>query len=115
MLEALLGLLGFLVLAFLRVPMAFAMGVVGFFGVWWKLGLNGASAMIAQITYETGMAYTLSVIPLFILMGAFAERSGLSTDLFRAASQAIILSRLLGVMGNINTNSARASPGKASR
>ena len=30
--------------------------------------------------------YTLSVIPLFILMGAFAERSGLSTALFRAAS-----------------------------
>ena len=30
--------------------------------------------------------YTLSVIPLFILMGAFAERSGLATDLFRAAS-----------------------------
>jgi tripartite ATP-independent transporter DctM subunit len=33
--------------------------------------------------------YTLSVIPLFILMGAFAERSGLSTALFRAAAAAI--------------------------
>ena len=85
MLEASLGLAGFLLLAFLRVPMAFAMGVVGFLGVWWKLSFNAASAMIAQITYETGMSYTLSVIPLFILMGNFVVRARISDELFHAA------------------------------
>ncbi len=85
MLEALTGLGAFLLLAFLRVPMAFAMGIVGFFGVWWKLSFNAASAMIAQLTYETGMSYTLSVIPLFILMGNFVVRAKISDELFQAA------------------------------
>lgn len=85
MFEALVGLGAFLVLAFLRIPMAFAMGIVGFCGVWWKLSFNAASAMIAQITYETGMSYTLSVIPLFILMGNFVVRARISDELFQAA------------------------------
>lgn len=85
MFEALVGLGVFLVLAFLRVPMAFAMGIVGFFGVWWKLSFNAASAMIGQITYETGISYTLSVIPLFILMGNFVVRAKISDELFQAA------------------------------
>ena len=85
MLEALVGLGAFLALAFLRVPMAFAMGIVGFCGVWWKLSFNAASAMIAQITYETGISYTLSVIPLFILMGNFVVRARISDELFQAA------------------------------
>src|SRR5690606_34927207 len=38
--------------------------------------------------YHLFADYTLSIIPLFVLMGAFAERSGLSTDLFRAAARA---------------------------
>ncbi len=85
MFEALVGLGAFLALAFLRVPMAFAMGIVGFCGVWWKLSFNAASAMIAQITYETGMSYTLSVIPLFILMGNLVVRARISDELFQAA------------------------------
>ena len=85
MFEALVGLAAFLALAFLRVPMAFAMGIVGFCGVWWKLSFNAASAMIAQITYETGMSYTLSVIPLFILMGNLVVRARISDELFQAA------------------------------
>ncbi len=85
MIEAMTGLGAFLLLAFLRVPMAFAMGIVGFFGVWWKLNFNAASSLIAQITYETGMSYTLSVIPLFILMGNFVVRAKISDELFHAA------------------------------
>ena len=85
MTEALIGLAAFLVLAFLRVPMAFAMGIVGFFGTAWKLNFNAASQMVATITYETGLAYSLSVIPLFILMGNFVVRARMSEELFRAA------------------------------
>ena len=85
MIETLVGFAAFLALAFLRVPMAFAMGIVGFAGVAYKLNFNVASAMIAQVTYETGLSYTLSVIPLFILMGNFVVRAKLSDELYHAA------------------------------
>jgi tripartite ATP-independent transporter DctM subunit len=85
MIEGLAGLVAFLVLAFLRVPMAFAMGIVGFFGFAYKVNFAAASAMIAQTTYETGLAYTLSVIPLFILMGNFVVRARMSEELYHAA------------------------------
>jgi C4-dicarboxylate transporter, DctM subunit len=85
MLEALIAFAAFLALAFLRVPMAFAMGIVGFCGVAYKLNFNVASAMIAQVTYETGLAYTLSVIPLFILMGNFVAHAKMSEELYHAA------------------------------
>jgi tripartite ATP-independent transporter DctM subunit len=83
--ETLIGFAAFLILAFLRVPMAFAMGIVGFAGVAYKLNFNVAAAMIAQVTYETGLSYTLSVIPLFILMGNFVVRARLSDELYHAA------------------------------
>jgi len=83
--ETLIGFAAFLILAFLRVPMAFAMGIVGFAGVAYMLNFNVAAAMIAQVTYETGLAYTLSVIPLFILMGNFVVRAKLSDELYHAA------------------------------
>jgi C4-dicarboxylate transporter, DctM subunit len=85
MLEALIGFAAFLALAFLRVPMAFAMGIVGFAGVAYKLNFNVAAAMIAQVTYETGLAYSLSVIPLFILMGNFVAHARMSEELYHAA------------------------------
>ncbi len=85
MTEGLLGLAAFLLLAFLRVPMAFAMGIVGFFGFAWKVNFGAAASMIAQTTYETGLAYTLSVIPLFILMGNFVVRARMSEELYHAA------------------------------
>jgi tripartite ATP-independent transporter DctM subunit len=83
--EALVGFAAFLALAFLRVPMAFAMGIVGFGGIAYKLNFNAAAATIAQVTYETGLAYTLSVIPLFILMGNFVVRARISDELYHAA------------------------------
>ncbi|HSD42768.1 MAG TPA: TRAP transporter large permease [Burkholderiales bacterium] len=85
MIEALAGFAAFLALAFLRVPMAFAMGIVGFVGFAYKVNLNAAAAMIGQTAYETGLAYTLSVIPLFILMGNFVVRARMSEELYNAA------------------------------
>ncbi|MEY2802736.1 MAG: Sialic acid transporter permease protein SiaT, partial [Pseudomonadota bacterium] len=66
-------------------PLAFAMGLVGFVGVGWLIGWPAAYANAAQVVYETGFAYTLSVIPLFILMGNFVARAGLAHELFQAA------------------------------
>jgi C4-dicarboxylate transporter DctM subunit len=88
MAEALTGLLAMMVLAVLRVPIALAMGIVGVVGYaymrdWnWYLAFTTAQTKV----YETGRNYTLSVIPLFILMGNFVTRAGMSQELFRAAN-----------------------------
>ena len=85
MTEASLGLLAMLILAFARVPLAIAMGLVGFAGLWWMRGLNPAMASVTSTVYESGFEYTLSVRPLFILMGNFVTRAGMSRELYRAA------------------------------
>jgi C4-dicarboxylate transporter DctM subunit len=83
--EALLGFGAVFLLALLRMPLAFAMGLVGFAGLGWMRGWPATAASAAQVVYETGFAYTLSVVPLFILMGNFVARAGLAQELFRAA------------------------------
>ena len=87
MTEALVGLLAMMVLALLRMPIAVAMGIVGVVGYAymrdWSWG--GALAMAQTKIYETGRNYTLSVVPLFILMGNFVTRAGMSQELFRTA------------------------------
>jgi tripartite ATP-independent transporter DctM subunit len=83
--EALIGFAVIFALAIIRVPLAFAMGLVGFGGIAFTRGLTPALASTAQVVYETGFAYTLSVIPLFILMGNFVARAGLAHELFQAA------------------------------
>jgi TRAP-type C4-dicarboxylate transport system permease large subunit len=87
MTEALVGLLAMLVLAFLRLPIALAMGLVGVIGYAYMRDWSWTAALAAVQTkvYETGRNYTLSVIPLFILMGSFVTRAGMSQELFRAA------------------------------
>jgi C4-dicarboxylate transporter DctM subunit len=87
MTEGLLGLAAMMAVAFLRMPIALAMGVVGIVGYAYMRDWNWTVAFaIAQTKiYETGRNYTLSVVPLFILMGNFATRAGLSQELFRAA------------------------------
>ena len=85
MTESLIGFGAIFVLALLRVPLAFAMGFVGFIGLGLLRGWPAAAAGAAQVIYETGFAYTLSVVPLFILMGNFVARAGLAQELFRAA------------------------------
>jgi len=83
--EALIGFAAIFALAIMRVPLAFAMGLVGFAGIALTRGFDPALASTAQVVYETGFAYTLSVIPLFILMGNFVARAGLAHELFQAA------------------------------
>ncbi len=85
MTEALLGFGAVFALALLRIPLAFAMGLVGFVGLGLVRGWDPTMANAAQVVYDTGFAYTLSVVPLFILMGNFVARAGLAQELFRAA------------------------------
>ena len=85
MIPALIGFVAIFAMALLRVPLAFAMGLVGIGGIAFTRGWDPALASVAQVVYETGFAYTLSVIPLFILMGNFVARAGLAHELFEAA------------------------------
>ena len=85
MTEALLGFLAIFAMALVRIPLAFAMGIVGVVGIGLTRGWMPSFANAAQVVHETGFAYTLSVIPLFILMGNFVARAGLAHELFHAA------------------------------
>ena len=79
--------LGVLVLLIaIRMPIAYAMILVGGIGT---AILNGWPIVLSQLkdlAYAQFSAYDLSVVPLFVLMGAIASRTGLSADLFRAAN-----------------------------
>ena len=87
MIEGLAGLTLMMLLCCLRVPISFAMAIVGFVGYAYMRDWNWAVAFATIQTkmYETGRNYTLSVVPLFILMGNFVTRAGMSEELFRAA------------------------------
>jgi len=75
-----------LALIFLRIPIGLAMLMVGIGG---SYVLNGSFTMIfaqlKNLTYGTFSSYSLSIIPLFLLMGQFATLGGMSTALFKAA------------------------------
>ncbi len=85
-----------LIIVVLRVPIAFAMGLVGFFGFAFMQGLSfdnfmdfrwtGALSMASKRVVDTAQDYGLSVIPLFILMGNLVTKSGLSHELYRASN-----------------------------
>src|SRR5258706_10202255 len=91
MTEALVGLLAMMVLAFVRIPIALAMGIVGIVGYAYMRDWSWGSAFATAQTkiYETGRNYPLSVVPLFILMGNFVTRAGMSRELFRTANSFI--------------------------
>ncbi|HLV84822.1 MAG TPA: TRAP transporter large permease subunit, partial [Devosia sp.] len=81
-----LGLLAFpavLLLIFLRVPIGLAMLGVGMLGSFLVTGnFNPVAAQFKNLTYGTYASYSLSVVPLFLLMGQFATLSGMSAGLF---------------------------------
>ena len=86
---AILGFVAMLLLIAVRMPVGLSMLVVGSTGYAYLSGWGPFLAYMKTNPYYQFANYTLSVIPLFILMGAFAERSGLSTALFKAASSFI--------------------------
>jgi C4-dicarboxylate transporter DctM subunit len=73
-------------LLFFGVPLAFALGLVGFVAFAWAIGFNPAGAMVAQVTWDTLTSYSLSVLPLFVLMGNLVNHSGLSRQLYDASN-----------------------------
>ena len=86
----LIGMAALVLLIFLRVPVAIAMGIVGFLGYAALDGFGKATRVLGQTPFDISTAYTLSVVPLFILMGDFAMRSGMSSNLYRSAQSLFV-------------------------
>jgi tripartite ATP-independent transporter DctM subunit len=80
------GLLGLLFLIAVRVPIAYTMILIGIGGVIWQSGPAVILNQLKDLAYAQFSNYDLSVLPMFILMGALAARCGLSRDLFRGAN-----------------------------
>ena len=87
--DMLFGLLSFpalLGLIFLRVPIGLAMFLAGFVGILLMTGdTTIALGRLRSETYTTFSSYSLSIVPMFLLMGHFATLGGMSQALFRAA------------------------------
>ena len=85
MIEALIGFGAVLVLVLLRMPIAFAMGLVGMIGYMHLNSFRGAVSMVGRLIIDTAQNYGLSVVPLFILMGLFVNKGGLSRELYQVS------------------------------
>lgn len=87
--DLLIGLLSFpalLMLIFLRVPIGLAMFLAGLVGLVLLTGnTNLPFARLKAETYTTFSNYSLSIVPMFLLMGHFATLGGMSQALFKAA------------------------------
>ena len=80
------GLAGLLFLIAVRVPIAYTMILVGIGGVIYQSGPAVILNQLKDFAYAQFSNYDLSVLPMFVLMGALASRCGLSRDLFRGAN-----------------------------
>ena len=80
-----LGIVALLTLLLVRIPVAFAMFIVGFLGLWIVDGLHVATGLLASETFTLASKPELVVIPLFILMGNVASATGMSRQLYDAA------------------------------
>lgn len=94
MLEALIGFVALFALVLLRVPIAVAMIIIGTAGFAALRNWNAALNLLGNAAFETGLSFTLSVIPLFILMGNLLTISGVSQSLFSTAHH--LLHRMRG-------------------
>jgi C4-dicarboxylate transporter, DctM subunit len=83
---AIIGFVVLFLLMLLRVPVGMAMGLVGVSGFGCLVGGAPALKMLGQTSMRIVTDYTFGVIPMFLLMGAFVSRSGMSGELFRAAN-----------------------------
>ena len=83
---AVIGFVVLFVLMLLRVPVGMAMGLVGVVGYSYIAGTGPALKLVGQTSMRTVTDYTIGVIPMFMLMGAFVSVSGVSRELFKAAN-----------------------------
>jgi len=84
------------VLLLLRVPVALALVAVSFGGVAFMLGLTPAIGILANTPFHFVSSWSLSAVPMFLLMGFVAYHTGLTGGLFDAAKA--LLRRIPGAL-----------------
>jgi tripartite ATP-independent transporter DctM subunit len=82
-----IGIAILFLLLFLGMPIGIAMGMIGFAGFAYLRGFDSALGVLTTVPYTTFASYSFSVVPLFILMGAFCFYAGLSKDLYDAVNK----------------------------
>ncbi len=91
---ALIGFAIVLILVLIRIPIAFAMGLVGAVGYILVRGdgaftdraTTAGISMVGRQIMDTAQNYGLSVIPLFVLMGLYVNKGGLSRELYAVSN-----------------------------
>ena len=84
-----IGILIFLALIALRVPIALAMFMVGYGGYAYLESFNAANHMLSTELFSSLSSYSLSVIPMFVWMGFLAYYSGIGGSLYNFAYRMI--------------------------
>ncbi len=84
-LTGLIGIAALFVLIFSRMPIGFIMMLTGFAGFAAIVSFDAALNLLAKDVFSVFSSYSLTVIPLFVLMGQIAFHAGISTRLFSAA------------------------------
>tara|TARA_Y100001933_G_scaffold34494_1_gene29436 strand:+ start:6908 stop:8215 length:1308 start_codon:yes stop_codon:yes gene_type:complete len=79
------GIVTVIVLVLLRVPIAVALGIVSFFGFWAMLGSGPAFGLLTAVPYDFAAHWTLSSIPMFLLMGYVCYQTDITRGIFKAA------------------------------
>jgi tripartite ATP-independent transporter DctM subunit len=90
------GVICLFVLLALRVPVALALIAVSFGGVTLLLGITPAIGILSNTPFSFVSNWTLSAVPMFLLMGFVAYHAGLTTGLFEAAKA--VLRRVPGAL-----------------
>ncbi len=80
-----LGLVVLMALLLLRVPVGVALGAVSFVGIWYIVGIGSAWGVLVAIPYDFVAHWTLSSVPMFLLMGFICYQAELTRGLFRLA------------------------------
>ena len=86
MIASAIGFFAVFILVLLRLPIAFAMGFVGMIGLIYETSYTASISMVSRLMIDTSQDYGLSVIPLFILMGLFVNKGGISRELYQVSN-----------------------------
>lgn len=81
------GILMMLTLMLMKVPLGAALGVPGLLGTFAIVGDRATEGMLGRMAFEVTASWSLTVIPMFVLMGLVLFRSGITADLFVVARQ----------------------------
>ena len=88
------GVVALGILLILRLPVALALIIVSFSGIWAMIGLKPALGILENTPYSFVASWTMSAVPMFLLMGFVAFHTGMTGGLFAAAK--VLLARLPG-------------------